>query len=80
MTEKKHYLYELAESFVNLDWDLETRLRDKTEEMAADMQHTPLGVIYGILREGAVLYKFNELIRTHEEAVLEANEIPSKAS
>ena len=75
MTEKKHYLYELAESFVNLDWDLETRLRDKTEEMAADMQHTPLGVIYAILREGAVLYKYNELIRTHEEAKREADNV-----
>lgn len=75
MNEKKHYLRELAESFVNLDWDLETRLRDRTEELANDMQHTPLGVIYGILREGAVIYKHNELIRSHEEAKQEADNV-----
>jgi|HubBroStandDraft_1064217.scaffolds.fasta_scaffold1159654_2 hypothetical protein len=62
------YMREIAESFVNVDWDLETRLRDRTEEIGSDMPDTPLAVIYGVLREGAVLYKYNELVRTHEEA------------
>jgi hypothetical protein len=75
VNEKKHYLLELAESFVNLDWDLETRLRGRTEELGNDMPDTPLAVIYGILREGAVMYKHNELIRSSEEAKAEAERL-----
>ena len=64
MTGKKHYLRDLAESFVNVDKDLETRLRYSADCLGADMPDTPLAVIYGILREGAVVYKFNELMRS----------------
>ena len=75
MNEKRNYLHDIAESFVNLDWDLETRLRDRTEEIGADMPDTPLAVIYGILREGAVVFKFNELVRSYEDAKREADNV-----
>jgi hypothetical protein len=75
LTEKKHYLRDLAESFVNVDQELETRLRYSADCLGVDMPDTPLAVIYGILREGAVVYKFNELMRSYEEAKREADNV-----
>lgn len=76
MTEKKqHYMRELAESFVNLDWRVQDHLHETAARLAeeSDYDGNDIPFIYGVLHEGAVLYKYAQLVSDYEAAKEEAD-------
>lgn len=75
MNEKFQYMRDIAEAFINLDHQLEAYLRGSADILGSDMPDIPVAVIYGILREGAVVHKYHELVRAHEEAKREADNV-----
>jgi len=75
MNEKHQYMRDLAEAFINLDWQLEAYLKGSADILGSDMPDIPVAVIYGILREGAIVFKYHELERAHEAAKREADNV-----
>jgi hypothetical protein len=74
MTEKKSkYLRELAESFVNVDWRVQDHLHARAAEIAGDMPNGDIPFVYGMLHEGAVLFKYAELVSAYEKVKEEAD-------
>ena len=74
MNDKKYqYMREIAESFINLDHQLDAYLKGSADILGVELPDVPVAVIYGILREGAVVHKYHELIRTYEAAKREAD-------
>lgn len=63
---------DVAQSFVNVDWELDKEFRKRAEEIVevsglANGDHQRF-LIYETLRVGAVMFKELELTRAHEEA------------
>lgn len=63
---------EVAQSLVNLDWELNKQFIQRAEEIV-EMSglvngHHQCRVVYETLRVGAVMFKEIELTRAHEEA------------
>lgn len=69
VNEQYQYLRDIAESFIKLDHQLDAYLRGSAEIIGSDMPDVPIAVVYGILKEGAVVHKYHELVRAHEEAI-----------
>lgn len=69
------YLRDLAEAFINVDHQLDAYLKGTADILGSENPDIPVAVIYGMLREGAVVFKYHELFRAYEAAKEEANNV-----
>jgi hypothetical protein len=65
----KHFL-DVATAYVDVDQELRNEIQDRVEELISDYNldwNKAYDLVYRAVRDGAILYKLNELLREYEE-------------